>query len=257
MNRESVLSPHPPVPAPSGLFLQRKCDCGQHTMGGGRCSGGREKQEMGMQRSRGESLDAPTFSFVEPRIRRDFSLVPTHATGQATRQGIPPIASQRQTADAKRNPELPNPDDFLKLLIQAYRNTYAGHPTFQLPPQRHGIIPPIPSASPLFKQLDQNFSMRISPKPPWGSDEPKLNLLPLERSSGPGVGFDKGYFRFFVDKADENNSPGGSPPPAPPLMWIPKRVRDVFDRLDDGKLAIRMLFHKRRQIRPQSYYELP
>lgn len=81
--------------------LQRKCDCGNHTLGGGDCdSCKKEKESAGghpLQRaainpgapdevpsivhdvlsSPGQPLDAATRGFFEPRFGRDFSRIPT------------------------------------------------------------------------------------------------------------------------------------------------------------------------------------
>ena len=95
----AVLSP--PVEAP---VLQRKCDCGNHTIAGGECDSCKKEKESGgghtLQRaatscgagdevpsivhdvlsSPGQPLDAATRSFFEPRFGRDFSRMPI-ATG--------------------------------------------------------------------------------------------------------------------------------------------------------------------------------
>jgi pyrrolidone-carboxylate peptidase len=81
----------------SGL-LQRKCACGQHTVGGGECEECRKKREGMLQRaainaaptngvpsivhdvlsSPGQPLDTGTRAFMEPRFGFDFSRVRVH-----------------------------------------------------------------------------------------------------------------------------------------------------------------------------------
>lgn len=90
--------------APIGL-LQRKCACGQHTIAGGECEECRQKREVVMQRaavsatpvnengvppivhevlsSPGQSLDAGTRAFMEPRFGYDFSQVRVHTDARA------------------------------------------------------------------------------------------------------------------------------------------------------------------------------
>jgi outer membrane protein OmpA-like peptidoglycan-associated protein len=85
-----------------GLLLQRKCDCGQHTVGGGKCSSC-EKKDSSLQRraaslettheippvvhdvlsSPGQPLDTATRAFMESRFRHDFSQVRVHADDKA------------------------------------------------------------------------------------------------------------------------------------------------------------------------------
>jgi hypothetical protein len=90
MNRESILSARPASPTPSGALLQRKCDCGKHTMGGGPCSGCRGSSTSvppivdEILRSPGQPLDAATRSFMEPRFKRDFSHVRIHSEPRAS-----------------------------------------------------------------------------------------------------------------------------------------------------------------------------
>jgi len=96
------------VPASSrtaGLTLQRKCDCGQHTIGGGKCSGCTQAEPKILQRvvatdhvgggdgppivnrvlrSAGQSLDADTRSFMETSFGHDFSHVRIHTDQQAS-----------------------------------------------------------------------------------------------------------------------------------------------------------------------------
>src|ERR1043165_2572828 len=95
----------PPIEAP---VLQRKCDCGNHTLGGGDCdSCKKEKESAGghtLQRaainpgatdevpsivhdvlsSPGQPLDAATRGFFEPRFGHDFSRIPTAAAVSRT-----------------------------------------------------------------------------------------------------------------------------------------------------------------------------
>ena len=90
-------APHTPP-----LWLQRKCACGQHTVGGGQCSGC-EKKKNSLQRraltteptteippivhdvlnSPGQALDSSTRAFMEPRFRHDFSGVRVHTDQRA------------------------------------------------------------------------------------------------------------------------------------------------------------------------------
>jgi Domain of unknown function (DUF4157)/L,D-transpeptidase catalytic domain len=89
------------LPRPAPLLLQRKCSCGQHTIGG-ECETCRRKQTT-IQRhstgtsfapslppvvtdvlhSSGRSLDVGTRSFLEPHFGRDFSQVRVHTDAQA------------------------------------------------------------------------------------------------------------------------------------------------------------------------------
>ena len=88
-----------------GIMLQRKCACGQHTIGGGTCSACNKQNEesdkvahresnedrMGrapsiiddVLRSTGQSLDTPTRKFFESRLGHDFSNVRVHAEWRA------------------------------------------------------------------------------------------------------------------------------------------------------------------------------
>ena len=84
--------------------LQRKCDCGNHTIAGGDCdSCKKEKTPLGLQRtvsnsehvnelspmvhdvlrSPGRPLDAKSLTFFETQFGRDFSNVRVHTTSQA------------------------------------------------------------------------------------------------------------------------------------------------------------------------------
>jgi hypothetical protein len=95
----------PVVFAPTGL-LQRKCDCGQHTIAGGECSSCREEHEGTLQRSAinhseshtsggvppivhevlrspGQSLELAARAFFEPRFGHDFSGVRVHTDAKA------------------------------------------------------------------------------------------------------------------------------------------------------------------------------
>src|SRR5437870_10133709 len=91
-----------PAPQNSSL-LQRKCACGQHTIAGGECEDCSQKQEGTIQRaavsaaptnsvppivhdvlnSSGQSLDAGTRAFMEPRFGHDFSQVRVHTDAKA------------------------------------------------------------------------------------------------------------------------------------------------------------------------------
>jgi hypothetical protein len=97
---------HPSItPAPYN-FLQRKCACGQHTIAGGECvscakhrqtlqraprgpeaesltSGGVRPIVHEVLRSPGQSLDAATRAFFEPRFGHDFSHVRVHTDTEA------------------------------------------------------------------------------------------------------------------------------------------------------------------------------
>lgn len=93
----------PVVTRVSSALLQRKCDCGQHTIGGAKCEECREKSGMALQRramsqtgpatvppivhevlrSPGQPLDRATRDFMEPRFGRDFSGVRVHTDAQA------------------------------------------------------------------------------------------------------------------------------------------------------------------------------
>ena len=89
-----------------GATLQRKCDCGQHTFGGGECTECRKKH-LPLQRvtrnsetesrnsggvppvvhdvlkSPGQPFDATTRDFFEPRFGHDFSRVRVHTDAKA------------------------------------------------------------------------------------------------------------------------------------------------------------------------------
>jgi len=88
------------IPAARCGLLQRKCDCGQHTIGGSNCAAC-VKNRFSLQRasqraapdhsgapaivhevlrSPGRPLDAQTRDFFEPRFGRDFSMVHTLST---------------------------------------------------------------------------------------------------------------------------------------------------------------------------------
>jgi len=86
----------------SGLRLQRKCACGQHTAGGGECEDCRKKRQGTLQRSAlgrvegeappivhevlrssGRPLDPRVRGLLEPGFRRDFSQVRVHDDSQA------------------------------------------------------------------------------------------------------------------------------------------------------------------------------
>ena len=87
----------------SGSISQRKCSCGQHTIGGGECEECRKTREGLLQRSAvtaapvnavppivyevlsspGQPLDTGTRAFIEPRFGHDFSQVRVHTDAKA------------------------------------------------------------------------------------------------------------------------------------------------------------------------------
>jgi hypothetical protein len=91
----------------SGGLLQRKCDCGTHTMGAAKCSGCSKERQTTLQRSAtsrnrtnspnhgvppivhevlrssGQPLDSNTRAFMEPRFGHDFSRVRVHTDARA------------------------------------------------------------------------------------------------------------------------------------------------------------------------------
>jgi hypothetical protein len=110
MNRMTASQTHQEATAPAmlaGGLLQRKCDCGQHTIAGGECSSCSEEREGSLQRSAlnrdstngrdgavppivhdvlrspGQPLDAATRAFFEPRFGHDFSGVRVHTDARA------------------------------------------------------------------------------------------------------------------------------------------------------------------------------
>jgi hypothetical protein len=107
MNRQTASQTHQEaVPHLGAGILQRKCDCGQHTIAGGECDECGKKQ-VSLQRacrnsgletrnaggvppvvqevlsSSGQPLDAGTRAFMEPRFGRDFSHVRLHTDAKA------------------------------------------------------------------------------------------------------------------------------------------------------------------------------
>ncbi|HYY96184.1 MAG TPA: DUF4157 domain-containing protein, partial [Pyrinomonadaceae bacterium] len=95
---------HVEAPAPHGraVVLQRKCVCGQHTIGGERCDKCRKQPDVKLQRwaegaaveeipavvhdtlrSNGQPLDAETRAFMEPRFGHDFTGVRVHTDALA------------------------------------------------------------------------------------------------------------------------------------------------------------------------------
>jgi hypothetical protein len=58
-----------------GGVLQRKCDCGNHTVAGGECAEC-GKKKTSLQHSQGEVNGASTHSFFDSRFRQDFSHIP-------------------------------------------------------------------------------------------------------------------------------------------------------------------------------------
>lgn len=107
-------------PAPTlarASLLQRKCDCGQHTIAGGECSSCSKERELPLQRSAinrseshtsggvppivhevlrspGQPLDPTARDFFEPRFGQDFSGVRVHtdAKAAASAQAISALA---------------------------------------------------------------------------------------------------------------------------------------------------------------------
>lgn len=79
-------------------ILQRACDCGNHTAGGGECSGCKKNREL--QRSPGNNTSvasAPqTRNFFESRFGRDLSRVQTHSIAPAIDSSFAVGVVQRQ-----------------------------------------------------------------------------------------------------------------------------------------------------------------
>lgn len=101
------------IPARAGV-LQRKCDCGQHTIGGGECGTCSKKRDATLQRSAinnrdsldghvnvsvppivhevlrspGQPLDSATRAFMEPRFGHEFSRVRVHTDSQAAESAM-------------------------------------------------------------------------------------------------------------------------------------------------------------------------
>lgn len=86
--------------ADEGLLLQRKCDCGQHTIAGAECDAcGKQRLQRrttnqderaevpavvhDVLRSPGQPLDASTRAFMEQRFQHDFSRVRLHTDERA------------------------------------------------------------------------------------------------------------------------------------------------------------------------------
>ena len=105
MNRQAAVQTQQAnkvTPAP-GSVLQRACACGQHSGSGGECEECKQKREGILQRSAinpssaydvppivhevlrspGQSLDANTRAFMEPRFGHDFSGVRVHTDARA------------------------------------------------------------------------------------------------------------------------------------------------------------------------------
>jgi hypothetical protein len=101
---ENAITPAVPQAASEpNRVLQRKCDCGNHAIGGGECEGCRQKSGDTLRRatagsggpssappivhevlnSPGHSLSAETRSFFEPRFGHDFSSVRVHTNTRA------------------------------------------------------------------------------------------------------------------------------------------------------------------------------
>ena len=109
MNRQTALQTHQgsaTAPLLASGILQRKCDCGQHTIAGGECDAcGKDQRslqratrnsELGTRNSAGvppivhevlnstgQPLDAATRAFFEPRFGHDFSRVRLHTDARA------------------------------------------------------------------------------------------------------------------------------------------------------------------------------
>lgn len=96
MNRQTTLQMKPATSGtwlPASSILQRKCACGQHMMAGGDCAGCRGKQQMSphfslsqtkaattpepeIPRTNGQLFAQPARTFMDARVRQDFSAVP-------------------------------------------------------------------------------------------------------------------------------------------------------------------------------------
>lgn len=101
-NRAKVASTSSTTPMQNGL-LQRKCECGQHTIAGVGCAACSQQHEGTLQRaavssapvntvppvvydvlsSSGQPLDTETRAFMEPRFGHDFSQVRVHTDEKA------------------------------------------------------------------------------------------------------------------------------------------------------------------------------
>jgi hypothetical protein len=107
--------------------LQRQCACGQHTPAGSECEECKKKREGTLQRaainpalvhealrSPGQSLDARTRAFVEPRFAHDFSQIPVHTQSPAGIQAKLTVTSPgdeyEQEADRVAHQVLNMPD---------------------------------------------------------------------------------------------------------------------------------------------------
>src|SRR5438094_2051790 len=107
MNEQAVVQPKKSagltVTSALSSVLQRKCNCGQHTIAGEECEECRQKHKGMIQRaavstapvstvpsivhdvlnSPGQPLDAGTRAFMEPRFGHDFSQVRVHTDTKA------------------------------------------------------------------------------------------------------------------------------------------------------------------------------
>jgi hypothetical protein len=109
VNRQTATETHQQMSASPLLngILQRKCDCGQHTVAGGECAECGEERKKRLLTSRnnfdpaptrshaappivhevlnspGQPLDAATRAFFEPRFGHDFTRVRLHTDGRA------------------------------------------------------------------------------------------------------------------------------------------------------------------------------
>jgi hypothetical protein len=94
-----------PTQKAAGDLLQRKCACGTHTIGGGKCDERNRRQTLQRRtaraglhagaheeapplgrevlRSSGHALDAGVRAFMEPRLGQDFSRVRVHTDNRA------------------------------------------------------------------------------------------------------------------------------------------------------------------------------
>lgn len=96
-----------PLPGSSGLRLQRQCDCGNHTAGGGECESCKNKHKLQRKpvrgaetpgfapaivhdvlRSPGRALDPGVRAFMGPRFGQDFSRVRVHTDARAAESAL-------------------------------------------------------------------------------------------------------------------------------------------------------------------------
>jgi hypothetical protein len=79
MSDRETLKPKSSTPLSTNGMLERKCACGQHTVGGGKCSDCEQKKGV-MQR---QSLEQSPRASMEHRFGHDFSNVRTHTDAKA------------------------------------------------------------------------------------------------------------------------------------------------------------------------------